>query len=129
MSLSSQNIEDLIALCRGNNQSAQFEIYKRYSKAMFNVALRIIKDEHYAEDVMQEGFLKAFLKIKDYRQEVAFGAWLKRIIVNHSIEFYKKNNLFLLIQSKKTDFKRKQPESSSPSPLPYPALRGLQRKV
>ena len=62
---------------------------------MYNVAFRIVKDAHFAEDVMQEGFLKAFVKITDYRQEVAFGAWLKRIIVNYSIDFYKKNNRFL----------------------------------
>ncbi len=94
MSLANQNIEQLVALCRENNQAAQFEIYKRYSKAMYNVAFRIVKDTHYAEDVMQEGFLKAFLKIKDYRQEVAFGAWLKKIIINYSIDFYKKNSRF-----------------------------------
>lgn len=67
-------------------------MYSRYCKAMYNVALRIVKDAHYAEDVMQEGFLRAFLKIDDYKQEVAFGAWLKRIIINYSIDFYKKQN-------------------------------------
>ncbi len=96
MSFSQLNIEDLIALCKQKNQKAEFEIYNRYSKAMYNVAFRIVKDEHYAEDVMQEGFLKAFLKLNDYRQEVAFGAWLKRIIINNSIDFYKKNNNFQL---------------------------------
>ncbi len=94
MSLAKQNIEDLILLCRQKNQKAQFEVYNRYYKAMYNTALRIVKDAHYAEDVMQEGFLKAFTKIDDYRQEVAFGAWLKRIVVNHSIDFCKKANAF-----------------------------------
>jgi RNA polymerase sigma factor (sigma-70 family) len=92
--LVSQNIDQLVALCRQKNQKAQFEIYSRYSKAMYNVAFRIVKDEHFAQDVMQEGFLKAFTKIESYKQEVAFGAWLKRIIVNYSIDFYKKNNQF-----------------------------------
>lgn len=94
MSLAKHNIEELISLCRQKNQKAQFEVYSRYSKAMYNVAYRIVKDVHYAEDVMQEGFLKAFLKIDDYKQEVAFGAWLKRIIINYSIDFYKKNSRF-----------------------------------
>lgn len=93
MSLAKHNIEELISLCRQNNQKAQFEVYGRYCKAMYNVAFRIVKDAHFAEDVMQEGFLKAFLKINDYKQEVAFGAWLKRIIINHSIDFSKKNSL------------------------------------
>jgi len=96
LKLANQNIEELIVLCKKNNQKAQFEIYNRYSKAMYNVALRIVKDEHYAEDVMQEGFLKAFTKIDDYKSEVAFGAWLKRIIVNNSIDFCKKKNKFQL---------------------------------
>ena len=94
MSLAKQNIEELISLCRQKNQKAQFEVYNRYCKAMYNVALRIVKDAHFAEDVMQEGFLKAFTKIDDYRQEVAFGAWLKRIIINYSIDFCKKANAF-----------------------------------
>ena len=92
MSYTNQNIDELIALCRDKNQKAQFEIYNRYCKAMYNVAFRIVKDEHFAQDVMQEGFLKAFTKIDSYKQEVAFGAWLKRIIINYSIDFYKKNN-------------------------------------
>lgn len=92
MSLESKNIEQLIQLCQQQNQAAQFEMYKRYSKAMYNIAFRIVKDQHFAEDVMQEGFLKAFLKINDFKNEVTFGAWLKRIIVNYSIDYYKKNN-------------------------------------
>ena len=69
LSLENQNIEELISGCRQKNQKAEFEIYRRYSKAMYNIALRIIKDAHFAEDVMQEGFLKAFLKIDDYRRK------------------------------------------------------------
>jgi RNA polymerase sigma factor (sigma-70 family) len=92
LNLSNKNIEELIALCKQRNQLAQFEIYNRYCKAMYNVAFRIVKDEHFAQDVMQEGFLKAFTKINDHKQEVDFGAWLKRIIINYSIDFYKKQN-------------------------------------
>ncbi|MEC5166765.1 RNA polymerase sigma factor (sigma-70 family) [Flavobacterium sp. PL11] len=94
MTLKQYNIEELILLCQQKNQKAQCEIYNRYAKAMYNVSFRIVKDAHYAEDVMQEGFLKAFNKINDFKQEVAFGAWLKRIIVNCSIDFYKKNNQY-----------------------------------
>lgn len=92
-------------MCRENNRLAQFEIYKRYNKAMYNTALRIVKDEHFAEDVTQEGFLKAFTKINDYRQEVAFGAWLKKIIVNYSIDFYKKSTRYQHDDFEKTVYK------------------------
>lgn len=111
MNITNQNIEELIALCKKNNQKAQFEIYNRYSKAMYNVAYRIVKDEHFAQDVMQEGFLKAFTKINDYKQEVAFGAWLKKIIVNYSIDFYKKNNAFQVEDLSKTLYKIEENDS------------------
>lgn len=65
-------------------------IYEAYFKAMFNTALRIVKDPREAEDVMQESFLSAFTKIHSFKGEVTFGAWLKRIVVNNSIQHYRK---------------------------------------
>jgi len=94
LNLAKENIEQLILLCQQNNQKAQLEVYNRYCKAMYNVALRIVKDEHFAEDVMQEAFLRAFQKLETFKGEVAFGAWLKRIVINFSIDFYKKNSFF-----------------------------------
>ncbi|WP_333694940.1 RNA polymerase sigma factor [Flavobacterium sp.] len=94
MSFKSENIDQLIFQCKLQNSKAQMEVYNRYNKAMYNVAMRIVKDEHFAEDVMQEAFLKAFQKIDTFKGEVAFGAWLKRIVVNYSIDFYKKNSQF-----------------------------------
>lgn len=102
MSITNQNIEDLIILCKQKNQKAQFEVYNRYSKAMYNVAYRIVKDEHFAQDVMQESFLKAFTKIDSFKEEVAFGAWLKKIVINYSIDFYKKNYRFQIEDLTKT---------------------------
>jgi len=57
---------------------------------MYNTALRIVKDSMEAEDVMQESFLSAFTKLESYKGEVSFGAWLKRIVVNNSIQHYRK---------------------------------------
>ncbi len=93
---------------------------------MYNVAFRIIKDEHYAEDVMQEGFLQAFLKIKDYRQEVAFGAWLKKIIINYSIAFYKKNNRFPYDDFEETLYKLDDNVNNDAEESDYTALKASQ---
>ena len=90
MANTSPDIESLVTLCGKGNRSAQFEVYNRYCKAMYNTTLRIVKDSHWAEDVMQEAFLKAFTKISSFKGEVAFGAWLKKIVVNHSLDSYKK---------------------------------------
>jgi len=123
LNLTNQNIDELIALCRQKNRKAQFEIYNRYCKAMYNVAYRIVKDAHFAEDVMQEGFLKAFTKINDYKQEVAFGAWLKRIIVNYSIDFYKKNSQFQQEDFEKTLYKMEETETGFLENLDFDTLK------
>jgi len=59
---------------------------------MFNTSLRIVKDSHWAEDIMQEAFLKAFTKLDSFKGEVTFGAWLKKIVVNQTLDNYKKIN-------------------------------------
>jgi len=61
---------------------------------MYNVSLRIVNDETEAEDVMQEAFLKALQKINTYRGEVSFGAWLKKIVVNRSLDVLKKRKVY-----------------------------------
>ncbi len=62
---------------------------------MYNSSLRIVKDATEAEDIMQEAFLSAFRNIKKYKCEVSFGAWLKRIVVNRSLDSLKKKKLEL----------------------------------
>ncbi len=83
----------IIRESRKGNTQAQFKLYELYSKAMFNVCLRMLKNEHDAEDIMQEAFLKAFENIDTYSESVEFGAWLKRIVVNHSLDYLKKKKL------------------------------------
>ncbi|MBW6461304.1 MAG: sigma-70 family RNA polymerase sigma factor [Bacteroidales bacterium] len=82
--------EDLIRGCRVNDRKAQVQVYKLYYKAMYNTALRILNDTAEAEDVMQEAFLEAFKNIDTYREESSFGAWLKRIVINKSIDELRK---------------------------------------
>lgn len=87
--------QELIDDCRRGSTKAQFEIYKLYYKAMFNTSLRLLNDSMEAEDIMQEAFLSAFSKIDTYKEEVSFGAWLKRIVVNRSLDSIKKRKLDL----------------------------------
>lgn len=87
--------QDVIDRCRKGEQKAQFQIYKLYYKAMFNTSFRIVNDRMEAEDIMQEAFLKAFDKIHTYSGKVSFGAWLKRIVINHSLDELKKKKIEL----------------------------------
>jgi RNA polymerase sigma-70 factor (ECF subfamily) len=85
--------QDIIDRCRSGEQKAQFQLYKLYYKAMYNTCLRIVNDSLEAEDIMQESFLKAFEKIHFYKGEVSFGAWLKKIVINHSLDELRKRKL------------------------------------
>lgn len=78
--------QDLINGCKNGDQKAQFQIYKLYFKAMYNTSLRIVKNTMEAEDIMQESFLSAFEKIDTYSGTVSFGAWLKKIVINRSLD-------------------------------------------
>ncbi|WP_299215679.1 sigma-70 family RNA polymerase sigma factor [uncultured Dokdonia sp.] len=90
MTLTNRDITDLIPLCKKGQQSAQLEVYNRYYKAMYNTALHIVKDTAEAEDVMQEAFLNAFTKLDSFKGEATFGSWLKRIVVNKSLNSYQR---------------------------------------
>ncbi|MFD0990859.1 RNA polymerase sigma factor [Mariniflexile jejuense] len=80
---------DIIEQCKQNNRKAQLQLYNQYCHGMYIVAKRFLKDANDAEDVVQEAFIKAFSKLNQYKAEVTFGAWLKRIVVNKSIDFLK----------------------------------------
>ena len=95
----------MIESCRKGSQSAQFEIYKLYYKAMFNTALRIMQDGQEAEDVMQEAFLSAFTKLDSFKGEVPFGAWLKRIVINRSLTQLKKKNRMQEVSLEVVDYR------------------------
>jgi len=92
--------QDLLDGCKEGDQRAQFQIYKLYYKAMYNTSLRIVNDTMEAEDIMQESFLSAFEKIDTYSGTVSFGAWLKRIVINRSLDALgKKKAVFEDIES------------------------------
>jgi RNA polymerase sigma-70 factor (ECF subfamily) len=83
--------QELIEGCRTGDREAQFKIYKLYYKAMYNTSLRIVNDTAEAEDIMQESFLEAFQRLDNYRGEGSFGSWLKRIVINRSLDYLRKN--------------------------------------
>lgn len=80
---------DIIEKCKQNNRKAQLQLYNQYCNGMYIVAKRFLHDDADAEDVVQEAFIKAFSKLHQYKAEVTFGAWLKRIVINKSIDFLK----------------------------------------
>jgi RNA polymerase sigma-70 factor, ECF subfamily len=82
----------LIEECRDYKKSAQKKLYEMYAPAMRSVCRRYTTNFDEAEDILQEGFLKVFSKIRQYKAEGAFCSWVKRIFVNTAISHYRKKS-------------------------------------
>lgn len=89
----SQQHLGILKKCMQGNRKAQMKLYDLYADAMYIVTCRYISNREDAKDVMQEAFLKAFTRLTQYKGEVAFGAWLKRIVINQCIDTLKKRSL------------------------------------
>ena len=89
-------ITEILERCKQNDRRAQMQLYNKYSQGMYYVAFRFLKNSFEAEEAMQEGFVKAFTKMHQYNGEVTFGAWLKRIVINKSIDMLKAKKLELV---------------------------------
>lgn len=85
---------EIVERCKNGDQQAQFELYRLYSKAMFNVCLRMVKDELDAEDILQNSFVDIFTKLNTFKYQSSVGAWIKRIIVNNCINFLKRRKVY-----------------------------------
>jgi RNA polymerase sigma factor (sigma-70 family) len=96
--------QDIIDNCRKGDRKAQFQLYKLYYKNMYNLSFRIINNSQEAEDAMQESFLSAFRKIDRYSGDVSFGAWLRRIVINKSIDAVKKRKIDFLNLDESTGY-------------------------
>ena len=78
---------ELIEGAKAGIRKAQFRLYELYVDAMYNVCLRIVRRREDAQDVIQDCFVQAFTKLDQFRYETTFGAWLKRIVINKSLNF------------------------------------------
>jgi RNA polymerase sigma factor (sigma-70 family) len=87
------HIIEIIERCKKGEISAQVMLYKQYSKAMFNIALRFLNNKMDAEDILQESFITAFEKLNDLSGYNAFGSWLKRIVINNCITHLRNNRI------------------------------------
>ena len=86
--------EQMLAGSIKNNASAQEVLYNRFSPRMLGVCYRFAKNREDAEDMLQEGFIKVFTQLHQYRNEGALEGWIRRIIVHTCINIIKKNKKF-----------------------------------
>ena len=88
-----EDLGKLIKDCAAGKSQAQGRIYELFAPKMYGVCLRYSKDATEAEDNLQEGFLKIFEKIGTFRHEGSFEGWIRRIMVNISLEKYRKQHV------------------------------------
>jgi RNA polymerase sigma factor (sigma-70 family) len=85
-------IEELIEGCKNGRRKPQEMLYKLFASKMMGVCMRYATDRMEAEDMLQNGFIKVFGKLDDYRGDGSFEGWVRRIIVHSSIEYYRKHH-------------------------------------
>jgi RNA polymerase sigma factor (sigma-70 family) len=88
--------DELVARCqRGDSQGFE-ALYAQYARAMFNTSLRIVNNRADAEDVLQDAFTAAFRYLGDFDHSSSFGAWIKRIVVNKSVDVLRRRKLVIV---------------------------------
>lgn len=103
--------DNIIEQCKKGNRKAQTELYRIYYRGMYNVSLRILNNSAEAEDAMQEAFIAAFRQLDSFRGDVNFGGWLKKIVINRSIDQLRKRRNFISDLSKLSEkIEDQQPE-------------------
>ncbi len=80
---------DLVEKCKTGHASSQYQLYSLYVDAMYNIGMRMLGNKEDAEDIVQDSFVDAFKNLARFKYESTFGAWLKRIVVNKSINHLK----------------------------------------
>jgi RNA polymerase sigma-70 factor (ECF subfamily) len=88
--------DELVERCRRGERTAFAQLYQKYAKAMYNTSLRIVNHTADAEDVVQEAFSDAFRALEEFSYKSTFGAWLKRIVINKSINQLRKRKMDLI---------------------------------
>jgi RNA polymerase sigma factor (sigma-70 family) len=82
--------EEILAGCLAENRHFQEILYRKYADKMYNVSLTYAEDDDEACDILQEGFIKVFRKINTFKGDCPIEAWIRRIIINTAIEFFRK---------------------------------------
>lgn len=83
----------MIAGCKAKKASAQKALYDKYARKMMGICMRYAAVREVAEDLLQEGFIKIFNSINSYSGEGSFEGWMRRVFVNTSLEYLRRNDV------------------------------------
>jgi len=121
--------DSIIEGCVAGKRSAQSALYRKCAAVMMAICLRYAQNRDEAEDILQEAFLKIFQNISSYRNEGSFEGWMKRIMVNHALNFYRKNRKLPFLEDiesiNETDIMEKDDSAAIHSPVSAEKLTAL----
>lgn len=86
--------KQLLTACRNGDRKAQKMLFEMFAPKMYGVCLRYAKDEDTAQDYLQEGFIRVFSHLGNFRHEGSLEGWVRRIIVNTALEKLRKTDIF-----------------------------------
>lgn len=104
--------QHLVKKCKKGDKRSQFKVYQMYYKAMYNTSLRITGNPQEAEEAMQDAFLSAFENIGTFTGKVTIGAWLKKIVINKSLDTVKQNAIHFEEVPDKSDEPENKPDEN-----------------
>lgn len=84
----------LVRDCLADKPAAQRQLYEHFSEIMLGICYRYTKSLRDAEDVLQEGFVKVFRNLHQYKSEGELGAWIRRIMINTALNYLKRNRKY-----------------------------------
>lgn len=93
-----EDLKSIISDCIAGNRKAQVKLYHQFAPKMFGVCLRYAKDTTEAEDNLQDGFIKVFTNLKSFRHNGSFEGWVRRIMINVSLEKIRKQHLMYPVE-------------------------------
>ena len=85
-----QQVASLIAGCRRHDESSQLRLYRHYYSYGMSICIRYARKPESAMEILNDGFLKVFKKIDQYDDSYPFKPWLRKILVNAAIDYYRK---------------------------------------
>jgi len=86
--------QKLVKDCIREIPAAQRQLYEHFAETMLGVCYRYTKSMDDAEDVLQDGFVKVFRNLGQYKYEGELGGWIRRIMVTTALNFLKKNSRY-----------------------------------
>ncbi len=93
-----EDFKVIISECIAGSRKAQAKLYHQFAPKMFGVCLRYAKDSTEAEDNLQEGFIRVFTNLKSFRHDGSLEGWIRRIMVNVSLEKIRKQYLLYPVE-------------------------------